>query len=429
MEEDFSLFAGAGKDMLVRLAISTGIGFLIGLEREYHKQVKENNDMFAGVRTYPLVAIFGYLSAFLSLKFGAWVFAVALFCLVGLVAVSYIMSVDRSGVGGTSEISIILTFLLGAIVFTGFIFLALCITVIVLVLLTLKPSLHSFAARLTRKEIHAFIQFIVISALVLPFLPDETFGPYDAWNLKDIWKMVILVSGISLAGYLLSKTLGDKKGTLVGGIVGGIVSSTATSLSLSRRSRENPSIPAIHFAVGIIAASTIMFPRVLIEVYAINPALVMHLWIPMAIICAAGALAAFLIYKKAGKESDGAEMKLRNPLNFNVAIQFALIYAAILWLVKFASDRFGDTGIYIASVISGLTDMDAISISMAKMSRSDQNYDLATNAILLAAMSNTLVKFGIALVVGSVSLRKTVSFGFGAILLSSAGWLVWRMML
>lgn len=415
--------------MLIRLAISTGIGFLIGLEREYHKQVKENNDLFAGVRTYPLFAIFGYLAAFFSLQFGAWVFAVALLCIVGFVIVSYIISTGKHGIGGTSEMSIILTFLLGALVFTGYIFLALAITVIILLLLTLKPSLHSFAQKLTRQELYAFIQFIVISALVLPFLPDETFGPYDAWNLKDIWKMVILVSGISLAGYLLSKILGDKKGTILGGIVGGFASSTAVSLSFSKRSKENKSSSAFPLAVGIIAACTIMFPRVLVEVYAINRELVYHLWIPMAIITAAGVGAAFFIYKKQKNKDEEQEMKLNNPLNFSVAVKFALIYAVIMWLVKFAGDRFGETGTYIASIISGLTDMDAISISMAKMARTDKNYELATNAILLAAMSNTIVKFCIALFIGSVSLKKIVSAGFAAILLAGGGYIVWRMMM
>jgi uncharacterized membrane protein (DUF4010 family) len=429
MEEDITALTTPMKDLLVRLAIAAGIGFLVGLEREFSKKTKEKQELFAGVRTYPLFAIFGYLSAFLSLQFGMWVFGVALAGLIAFVIVSYLQEAKAGGgIGGTSEMSVVLTFVLGAVVFTGYILLALVITVIVLLLLTFKPSLHRFAKGLTTEELRAFIQFIIISALVIPFLPDESFGPYDSWNLKDIWKMVILVSGISLAGYLLSKILGNK-GTILAGIVGGLASSTAVALSFSRRSKEDPSTPAFFYAMGIIAASTIMFPRVLLEVYALNRPLFMDLWIPVAIITAAGFSAAFLIYKTTSEKRDTGEMTLENPLNFGVAIKFALVYAAILWFVKFASDQFGTSGTYIASIISGVTDVDAITISMAKMARGSENNDLAVNSILLATLSNTTVKLIIALSVGSASLRKTVLMGFGAIFITGLGFLAWKFLL
>lgn len=427
MEEDFSLLSGAGKDLLLRLAITTGIGFLIGLEREFSKQIEEKGDLFAGVRTYPLFAVFGYLSAFLSLQYGPWLFGIALFCLVGLVTISYILSVKQGGgIGGTSEMSIIITFMLGALVFSGYILMALIITVIIMLLLTFKPTLHSFVKGLTHQEVRAFIQFIIISALVIPFLPDESFGPYDTWNLRDIWKMVILVSAISLAGYLLSKMLGNR-GTILTGIVGGLASSTAVALSLSRQSKQNNSVPPAYFAIGIIAASTIMFPRVLLEVYALNRELFAYLWAPIALITGAGLITAWLLFRAHRNSGDHkGEMKLNNPLNFSTAIKFALIYAGILWLVKFSNEQFGASGTYIASVISGLTDVDAITISMAKMARSSEDHNMAANAILLAALSNTIVKFAIALTLGAAPLKKLVSIGYGVIFAAGLVYLGWK---
>lgn len=426
MEEDITVLSEPLKDLLIRLAIATGIGFLVGLEREFSTKEKQSGELFAGVRTFPLFAIFGYLSAFLSLQFGLWVFAAALVGLIAFVIVSYQQQVKAGkGIGGTSEISVILTFILGAVVFTGFILLALVITVILLLLLTFKPSLHSFAKGLTQEEIRALIQFIIISALVIPFLPENDFGPYEVWNLKDIWKMVILVSGISLAGYLLSKILGNK-GTILAGIVGGLASSTAVALSFSKRSRQNKSTNAFFYAMGIIAASTIMFPRVLLEVYVLNRELFREMWIPIAVITGTGFASAFLIYKVNDREQESGEMNLQNPLNFSVAIKFALIYAGVLWLVKFASDQFGTSGTYIASIISGVTDVDAITISMAKMAKSSDNTDIATNSILIATLSNTMVKLIIALTLGNTALRKTVSIGFGAIFLAGIGYLAWR---
>lgn len=427
MEEDITVLSEPLKQLLVRLAIAVGIGFLVGMEREFSTKEKQNDELFAGVRTFPLFAVFGYLSALLSMEYGLWVFAVALAGMIAFVIISYLQEVKAGkGIGGTSEMSIILTFILGAVVFSGFILLALVITVVLLLLLTFKPSLHSFVKGLTRYELRAFIQFVIISALVIPFLPENNFGPYDTWNLKDIWKMVILVSGISLAGYLLSKLLGNK-GTVLAGIVGGLASSTAVALSFSKRSKQNNKAHAFYYAMGIIAASTIMFPRVLLEVYLLNKELFNEMWLPIVLIATTGFAVAFIVYKINPDEQDTGEMQLQNPLNFNVAIKFALIYAGVLWLVKFASDHFGTSGTYAASIISGVTDVDAITISMSKMAKVTSSTDVATNSILMATLSNTMVKFIIALVLGSAALKRTVSIGFGAIFVSGTGYLAWRL--
>ncbi|MBL8002475.1 MAG: MgtC/SapB family protein [Flavobacteriales bacterium] len=401
-------------DVLTRLLIAVGIGLLIGLEREYSKRVVEQQQrLFAGIRTYTLITLFGFLSALVADHFGPWLLVVAFLGLLAMLIVAYRLTARGGDIGGTSEMSGILAFLLGVMVFEGMVLLAVVITVIVAGLLSLKLPLHRFVASLTMEEIRAVIQFVVISSVVLPFLPSAPFGPYGVWNLKDIWTMVVLVSGISLVGFLLSKVLGDRKGTLVSGIVGGLVSSTAVAVDMARRSREG-SLHVLTAAVTIIAASTIMFPRVLLEAWLVNAALAGSMVLPIAVATVLGLVSAFLLHRI----PDGRPVPLQtvgNPLNFGLALQFALVYMGVRWLVAFAMDRHGSAGTYAAAVLSGATDMDAITLSMARAAR---NGDLLTarNALLLAAASNTLFKLGITLVIGHKRLASRVAIGFGAAL-------------
>ncbi|WP_207494424.1 MgtC/SapB family protein [Aridibaculum aurantiacum] len=397
---------------LIQLSICIGIGFLIGLERTFSKQVQEGEEEFAGLRTFTLVAVFGYISAFLSAQLGTWLYAVAFASMVALVIVSYFKtSTTTHNMGGTSEVATILTFLLGALVFLNHVLLALIITVITLLLLAYKPTLHVFVKKLSREELLAIIKFVIMSALVIPFLPDTNFGPYSVWNLKDIWKMVILVSGTSLVGYLIAKVIGNK-GTVVAGVVGGLVSSTAVTLTFSRRSKQASEQAAFYFALAIICACTIMFARILFEVYVVNRQLAAELWIPMTILTATGFGAAFLIFRGKKGKQEAESVPLSNPLNLGTAIKFALFFAGIMLLVKYTSENFGNSGTYIAGAISGITDVDAITLSMAKMAKGGDNNQIAINTILIAALSNSLVKFGIVMIVGSKPLVKIAAIGF-----------------
>jgi uncharacterized membrane protein (DUF4010 family) len=427
MDEQFSKLSGVTIDHLIRFAISVGIGFLIGLERQFSKEINEKENQFAGLRTFTLVSIFGFLSAFLASVFGQWLFGIALICILTLVIASYIQISKISGNrGGTSEITTIITFLLGGMVFQNFILIALTITAVTLMLLAFKPSLHGFVKKLNRNELIAIIQFVIMSALVIPFLPNDNFGPYNLWNLKEIWKMVVLVSGTSLVGYMIAKVLGNK-GTLVAGIVGGLVSSTSVALTFSKRSKNTKQGGAsFYYAVGIISACTIMFPRILFEVFIVNRNLAQQLWIPVVIISLAGFGAAFLSYRINKGKADAEELPIENPLNFGTAIKFAILYAAIQWVVKYCTETFGDNGTYLAGAISGITDVDAITLSMAKMASANDNSMLAINTILLAALSNTIVKFIIALSLGSKELRKPIVIGFASILIAGLAYFVYE---
>lgn len=406
-------------DQLIGLAISIGIGFLIGMERQFSKETAEHQEQFAGIRTFTMVSMFGYLSALIGQVMGEWIFGLTLVCVFAFVIVSYLrLSKTPGNSGATSEFALIITFVLGGLVFLGMILLALIIMVVMLLLLAFKPTLHLFVEKLKRQELLAIILFVVMSALVIPFLPDFNFGPYKLWNLKEIWKMVVLVSGTSLVGYMIAKFMGNR-GTMLAGVVGGLVSSTSVALAYSRKSTESKSVDtSFYYAMGVISACTVMFPRVLFEVYIVNLELAYDLWVPIALISLAGFGSAVLIYKFKKGNIGHNGIVLKNPLDLAIAIKFALLYAAIQWLVKYSSEQFGDSGTYIAGAISGITDVDAITLSMAKMAREGGNSILAVNTILIATLSNTLVKFIIVIALGSDILKKIAFWGFMAMFLT-----------
>jgi uncharacterized membrane protein (DUF4010 family) len=415
---------------LIRLAVATAVGFLIGLEREFNTKVRklgEHEDgtfekQFAGLRTYTFIALVGFLASMVAQDMGPWFFAAAFIGFMALVVSSYFKSSSRGSIGGTSEVTAIIIFLLGALAFHGHLLLVVVTAVLVLVLLSFKLPLHRFVQTLTEQEIRAIVQFAIISVLVLPFLPNEGYGPYEIWNPKEIWTMVILIAGISLVGYLLAKAMGSK-GTLWAGLMGGLVSSTAVALSFARKARDEKG-SLTFLAVGIIAASAIMFPRVLLEVLVLNPALAQRMWLFLALITCGALVVAFIMVRKQ-KNGEQTEPVLSNPLNFRMALQFALLYAFIRWLVAFTNERFGDSGTYVAGLISGTTDVDAITLSMARVAQDPAMVEQAIITILLAALSNTLVKFVIVLTVGGKELGKTVAPGFAVMFAGIAGCIAW----
>ncbi|WP_276360756.1 MgtC/SapB family protein [Daejeonella sp. H1SJ63] len=419
MDIQTSQLSDFSPDQLIGLAISIGIGFLIGMERQFSKEAVEHQEQFAGIRTFTMVSMFGFIAASVAQVMGAWIFGLTLGCVFAFVIISYLrLSKTPGNSGATSEFALVITFVLGGMVFIEMILLALIIMVVMLLLLTFKPTLHLFVEKLKRQELLAIILFVVMSALVIPFLPSFNFGPYKLWNLKEIWKMVVLVTGTSLIGYMIAKFMGHR-GTLLAGVVGGLVSSTSMSLTFSRKSTESKSADiSFYYAMGVISACTIMFPRVLFEVYVVNAELALQLWIPIALISLAGFGSAVLIFKLHKGSPGHNGITLKNPLDLVTAIKFALLYAAVQWLVKYSGEQFGNSGTYIAGAISGITDVDAITLSMAKMSKAGGNSVLAINTILIATLSNTLVKFMIVIGVGSAVLRKTVFWGFLAMFLT-----------
>lgn len=407
--EDFQL---TQIDFFVRMMISVGIGFLIGLERE-HASGQEKVEKFAGIRTFVFVVLFGFLATFLGLYFTHLMILGGLVATIIIVAISYWVSAHQGQIGGTTEFATLIAFLLGCTTFLGFIEASLAITVVLLVLLSLKVKLQSIVGRITQDEMVAFIKFVVLALLIFPFLPDQTYGPYNVFNPRELGWVIVLTSGIGVVGYALMKFLGSGRGILLTGIVGGLVSSTVVTWVFSKKSQEVPELSR-NCAVAILAASTIMVIRVIVWVVIFNQDLLARLTVPMTLIFLAGLGVAIYYHKKqASTPRVETEVPLGEPLNLKEAVIFGLIYSVILIVVSYANSQFGTKGIYVSSAIAGLTDIDAITISMSKLAGDSIIALTAQNAILLATLCNTIVKIGIALWAGSKSLRRYILVGYG----------------
>jgi uncharacterized membrane protein (DUF4010 family) len=396
-------------ELILRFGIALLIGVLIGLEREYAR-LKEEIKAFAGVRTFPLIALMGCSAALLTDLAGGWAFVAMVFLLGLLVGIAYGLDALRGRVGLTSEIAAVMVFVCGALAYWDYLELAAGLAVVTFGFLALKPQLRGLAARVSSEDLYATLKFAAISLIVLPVLPNQTFGPppFDAFNPYNTWLMVVFISGISFLGYVLIKTVGSRRGIGLTGLLGGLVSSTAVTLSFSERSQDHEDL-ARPFALAITLAWTVMYARVLVEVAVLNGPLLQVLWIPMAAAMAAG-LVFCVYYYFAQRTREESEVKVANPFELGPAIKFGLLYAVILLVAKAAQFYFDDAGVYVASTLAGLTDVDAITLSMAELGGAAGGVALPTaaRAVVLATISNTVVKGGIALSAGSRTLRRAL---------------------
>lgn len=412
-------------EFLIRMLVATGIGLAIGLERE-HAALADERKSFAGVRTFTLIVLSGFVAAFLHFAFTPWIFLAGLLAITLLTALSYWVSSRNGDIGGTSEVTGVLAYLLGGMTLFGFIEASLALTVILLVLLSSKVKFKAIVGRITQAEIYAFVTFVVVALLIFPFLPNQTYGPYNVFNPRELGWVIVLTSGVGFAGYLLMKFLGSDRGILLTGIVGGLVSSTVVTWIFSKKSKEVPAL-AGNCAVAILAASTIMVIRVFVWVILFNRSLIDGLKVPLFIVFGAGLGVAWYFHRRldAKRGAMQAELPLGSPLNLRDATFFGVLYTGILLLVSFANDQFGAGGIYLSSAIAGLTDIDAITISVSKLGGVSIPFLTAKNAILLATLCNTVVKIGIALWAGSRELRWYILVGYGAIFAAGVAGFVW----
>jgi uncharacterized membrane protein (DUF4010 family) len=403
--------------LILRFGIALFIGLLIGLEREYAR-LKEEVKAFAGVRTLPLIAILGCSAALLTDLAGAGAFGI-LGGLVGLlIAIAYTFDAREGRVGVTSEVAAMVVFVCGALAYWDYLDLAAALAVVTFGFLTLKPQLHLLARRISSEDIYATLKFAIISLIILPVLPNQTYGPppFDAFNPYKTWLMVVFISGISFLGYLLIKIVGSRRGIGLTGLLGGLVSSTAVTLSFSERSQDHADLDR-PFALAITLAWTVMFGRVLVEVAVLNRELLAALWMPMAAAMAAG-LAFCALYYFGQRTQEGSNMELANPFELGTAVKFGLLYAVVLVFAKAAQFYFQEAGLYAAAVVSGFADVDAITLSMAELAGAEGGITVpaAARAVVLAVISNTIVKGGIALAIGAMTLRRALLPPFLAML-------------
>ncbi|HEX7184607.1 MAG TPA: DUF4010 domain-containing protein, partial [Thermoanaerobaculia bacterium] len=298
----------------------------------------------------------------------------------------------------------------------------------VAVLLHLKEPLHRFAGRIGERDIWAIMQLVLIALVILPVLPDRAFGPYGVLNPYQIWWMVVLIVGLSLAGYVAYKLFGAGAGTALSGVLGGLISSTATTVSYARQSRETPKDPerARLAALVVMIASTVVFGRVLVEIAAVAPRQLVAMGPPIGAMLGVAVLISIGAWFL-GRDSEAEPPKPENPAELKSALVFGVLYAAVLLAVAFARDRFGTAGLYAVAGISGLTDVDAITLSTSRLVDGG-GVDPRTGwrAILLAALSNLVFKAGIVAALGSRGLFGRIALLFGlAILGGAAIWWLW----
>ena len=394
------------------------IGTLLGIERERHKQ-SDGDLSVGGLRTFILLAMLGAIGGWLAklLDFPWILVAVVLATLVAVVA-SYVLAarVQPDALGLTTELAALAICLLGAMVMLGHREIAVALAIAMAAALAYKQPLHGLVSRLDADDVYAGVRLLAATFIVLPLLPDRAIDPLGALNPQKLWLLVLLISSLSLVGYVAVRLLGPDRGLPLTGLTGGLVSSTAVTLSFARQSRERAharSAPA--FACGILIAWGVMFLRVLATVLIVNRALLPRLVLPFLGMAAVAAGFAWVMFRRRADDgSAGSGVPLSNPFSLTSAAKFAALFALVLLLVAFVQQNYPRGGVYVVAALAGTTDVDAITLSMSEYARRAE-VDVAVTAIVIAALTNTVVKALMVTGLGAPGLRRPVLLGAASI--------------
>ncbi len=397
------------------LAIALGLGLIVGLQRQSAEA------KLAGLRTVPLVTLLGSVCALLIPAAGGWILAAGLLGVAAATAMGNAARLRDSEAhpGITTEVALLLMYGLGAYTVLGDRAVAVVLGGTIAVLLHFKAELHGLVGRLGDRELRAVMQLVLLALVVLPVLPDATFGPFAVFNPREMWLMAVLIVGLSLGGYIALKFLGENAGIVAGGLLGGLISSTATTVSWSRRTRDHPEASRAAGLV-ILIASTVVYGRVLVEIAAVARPFLRAAAPPiLALGAAMAAAAAALWLVSRGREPVSVEGQ--QPADLKTAFTFAALYIVVLFAVSYAQQRAGTGGLYLVSALSGLTDVDAITLSVARLVGSEQ-IDPAQGwrLIVVALLSNLVFKGAMAAMLGDGRLRRWILLLFGVQLLAGA---------
>lgn len=394
------------------LGTSLGLGLLVGLQREYidHKM--------AGIRTFSLVTLLGSVTGLIGQHFQSdIIIATGLLTLALLLSIVNLfkLKADDNSMGQTTEVAILLMYGIGTYLVFGDLKVAVALGALTAVLLHLKSTLGEFVDRLQKKEVAAIMLFAAISLVILPILPDENYGPYEVFNPHDIWMMVNLIVGLGLAGYFIYKAVGKNAGTILNGILGGLVSSTATTVTFARRVTKAPQTARLA-AFIILTASTVTLVRVLVEVAIVTPQNLGVIAPPILVELVFMTILCRLFYRQNKTKQTEEFPEPDNPAQLQTALIFGGLYALILFAIAAAKDYFGESGLYIISIISGLTNVDAITLSLSNSLNSGElDAHLTWKLILTALLSNLVFKAGMATFLGT---KKLGTYVIGAFLIS-----------
>ena len=398
---NFGFLEATGLAPLPAFLTSLALGLLIGLERERNPASK------AGLRTFALVALLGTLAALIAGKTGSpWILAAGL-VLVGLMMIAaHARESDAAADPGTTSVAAVcVCYSLGVLIWLGYPTLAVMLGVLTTMLLYFKPELRGLSQSLTRQDLLSILQFAALSFVILPVLPDQNYGPYEALNPYRIWLMVVLISGISLAGYVALRLIGGRHGVLLLGLFGGLVSSTATSMVYARHARDPGMLQLA--AVVILTANLVVPARLAVLAGVVSPAILPQLAPALGGALACGAIGTFYWWRKLSQQPVLALPEIRNPTEIRAALGFGLLFGVVLFCSAWLSDAAGSRGLYAVALVSGLTDVDAITLSTLRL------YDLgaleppqAAHAIVLALVSNIAFKLGLVFTVGGAALAR-----------------------
>lgn len=406
----------------MNLATALGLGLLIGLQKE------RAASPLAGLKTFALVSVAGAVAALIGATTTPWIIVGGLLAITALMVTGNAVLVRKPewDPGQTTEVAFIVTYLIGALVVVGPREAAIVMGATVAMLLHLREELKDWVERLSDRDVRAIMQFVVISLVILPILPDETFGPYDVLNPRQVWLMVVLIVGINLAGYGAFRVLGSRAGAALAGVLGGVISSTATTVSYARTTKTDEGATAT--AVVIVwVASSVVFVRLLVEIGAVAPDFLPTAAGPLLAMLVLFLVLAATVWKSATAPGE-SPLEPVNPSELRPAVLFGALYAGVLFVVAAAQDRLGDVGLYAAAMVSGLTDVDAITLSTSQLvdsGRLDPN--TGWRLILIAVLSNLVFKIGLAVSLGSRAFARRLGALGGIALLGGVAIVIfWR---
>jgi uncharacterized membrane protein (DUF4010 family) len=406
-------------DVARHLAVAALAGLAIGTEREWSGHASGPEARFAGVRTFLLIGLLGGMAGWFALD-GMQSLSAALLLAGGALTVAAYASAARrtpESIDGTTEVAALVVLGIGAAAGLGYLALASGIATITVLVLAEKTRIHRLLAKVDEKELRAALQFAGMALVVLPLLPEGPFGPWGGIRPRWLWMIVVIFSGINFLGYLARRTVGAERGYGVTGLIGGVISSTAVTFNFARASRREESIGA-PLAIGVVAACTVLLPRITVMSFVLNPPVGRAL-LPYLL---PGFIAGIALRRPAGAappaEDDG------NPLRLGSAIQMALLFQVALTASTIAAQYWGSRGVISSAVVLGLTDMDALTVSMNHLGSSPEMVLLAAKAIAVGVLTNTVFKAGVAAVVGTGRFRWLALAGLG-VLAAAAGLGVW----
>jgi uncharacterized membrane protein (DUF4010 family) len=401
----------APRDVIYILVATFG-GAVVGLERQWSGHASGPNARFAGVRTFTLIGGLSGIAGWLCASTLMPVALVLLGGLMGLIVAAYARASARD-VDGTTEMAAIVTSGAGVLAGLGHLALASGIVALTSLLLVEKPRLHAWVSRIDEPEMRAGVRFAVMAVVILPLLPEGPFGPWGGVRPRALWALVLFFSGLSFLGYVARRMAGPRQGYAVAGLLGGLVSSTNVTITFARLSRDARA-PRAALAAGVLAACALLFVRVEITSAVLSQALSRRL-IPVFVPAFVIGVIGFVLGLRQ-REGEGADREgPGNPLEFRSAIQMTALFQAVLFLIHFVQSRFGASGVVVTGALVGLTDMDALTLSMSRQAAAGTDLDVAALALTTGIVSNTIVKLLVGVIVGRGLFRTLVGIGLAAI--------------